>query len=213
MTVDPSTGKKVPDSPPDWNQTAREVGQEGYRLDRFGDNEVTGNSGPPNEESGDAFNSALKNSELVIYVGHGYGPDEHPFEPLAIEVGTAVYDSNGEQDFVTGRGVNLPKPDTNAAAVCNFSCNSATRSDYFNFTGDGFQASIAVDSGKEGNSALGTLEKAANAFVKAYAKTKGSKQDKTLAGIAAAQRVFDSSGVPIDRGDKVVVYELRSKMQ
>lgn len=208
-TTNPNTGEKTRDAGPNWQQAAKDAQSQGYQLDVFGGNDVTGATGPPKLASGDSFDNALKNSEVVLYVGHGYGPTEStPFMPLAIEVGFDVYDSGGKQ---LASGGNAPKPDSNASVICNFSCNSVTRSDYFNNTGKGFQATVTVSSGRDGYTALGTLEKAAGAFVKAYTDAKGSTQDRMAAGIKAAQKVLDASKVKIDGGDTIKLYELRTR--
>jgi hypothetical protein len=67
-----------------------------------------------------------------------------------------------------------------------------------------------LDSGKDGLTAMGTLEKAASAFAKAYVSTKGSTQDRVKAGVKAAQdaikadRDLEWQKKKINRDDRVV---------
>jgi hypothetical protein len=56
-----------------------------------------------------------------------------------------------------------------------------------------------VDGGKDGFTSVGTLEKAAAAFVKTYVTTNGDIDKATK----AAQQVIDDSAVEMDKGDKV----------
>jgi RHS repeat-associated protein len=110
-TTDPKTGGKLWEAGPDWRQAAKDTKNQGYQLEVFGGNDVTGASGPPKLANGESFDNALKNSEVVLYVGHGYGPTENtPFMPLAIEVGFDVYDFNGKQ---LASGGTAQKPDSN----------------------------------------------------------------------------------------------------
>lgn len=192
---------------PDWQKTKTEIAGSGYQLNLIGPQEVTGEPGLPASPSirADAFESALKNSEVVIYVDHGLFSEGDT--PVAIQVGDTLYASDKSMDANTG--AEGSKPDANAAVVGNFSCNSSARSNYFNPTGQGTQVLITVNGTKDGASAVGTLEKAANAFARVYASTKGDINAKVAAGVAAAQNVFNRSRVPTDEGDKIKKERMR----
>jgi hypothetical protein len=111
-----------------------------------------------------------------------------------------VVEQGGQKLLVNPTGT---KPEASADVICNFSSNSSANSNFFSYTGQG-QILVTVNSGKEGLTTVGTLERAANAFVKAYVQTKGSTQDKVNAGIAAGNAVIrKDSGRPVNRGDKV----------
>lgn len=167
---------------------------------------MTGKQGPPDSdiERTEAFRNALKTSEVVIYVDHGFFPQGSTgsnVAPLGIQVGFELYGTDGTARF--GGALPGAKPEGAAPVFGNFSCNSSLQSNYFTFSGNGFQ--VTVDGGVDGGSGIGTLEKAANAFVKAYAQTKGSIAQKAEAGRVAAQNVFDRSRVEMDRGDKIIL--------
>ena len=78
-------GKTTIVGAPDWQDTANLVERNGYSLDRYGSPDVAGKgSSPP---TGQAFENALKNSDVVMYVDHGIGDTNNvPFVPLCIEV-------------------------------------------------------------------------------------------------------------------------------
>jgi hypothetical protein len=73
------------------------------------------------------------------------------------------------------------KPETNASVVCSFTCASSAAPNYFDFKGTG-QELVTVNSGKEGRTTVGTLERAAAAFVRSYVQGKD--------GIRAAQNAI-----------------------
>ena len=63
---------------------------------------------------------------------------------------------------------------------------------------------MTVNSGKEGFTTVGTLERAANAFAKAYVQKNGSTEDRVKAGITAANKViYQDRNWKVNRGDKV----------
>ncbi|MBX3279789.1 MAG: RHS repeat-associated core domain-containing protein, partial [Acidobacteria bacterium] len=190
---------------PLWQDTKKHIETLGqYKLNLYGAADVTGNTGIPMLASAVNFENALKSSEAVIFVGHGNGPAGiRPFEPIGITVGGAQYQSNG----VFQAGIGRSKPLVNAEVICNFSCNSAMRSDYFNFRST-TSITVTINSGPEGLTNLGTLEKAAEAFARAYAQAQGTIKDKVEAGRRAAQAVIDKSlDREIDRGDRITVNE------
>jgi RHS repeat-associated protein len=191
---------------PNWQDTKSEVSKSGYSLNLIGNNDVTGESGLPLTPGmkRQAFEGALKTSEVTLYVGHGifYNATDPGAAPYAIKVGDTYYAS--DKTLSTLDASEGPKPVANSAVIGNLSCNSAFRSDYFTLTGKGFQVTITVNGGRDGASSLGTLEKAANAFVKVYASTKGTIEEKAMAGAIAAQKVFDRSRAETDQGDRIV---------
>jgi hypothetical protein len=90
-------------------------------------------------------------------------------------------------------------------AVVNFSCDARRNGgSYFNFTGSG-QLLVTVNSGPDGETNMGTVEKAAAAFAKTYATTKGDYLAKATAAAAAANKVIAKSQKKIknNRGDHV----------
>jgi hypothetical protein len=207
-TTDRKTGARTLESGPDWKGTQENAAANGYKVDVFGSNELTGNTGPPRMGSANDFESALKNSEVVLYVGHGFGDASGAqFHPGAIGVGLNYYTGEGMYSGETGQMT--AKPDASAAVVCNFSCNSVESSSYFNNTSKGFQITLAIEGGKDGYTNVGTLEKAANAFINAYTQAKGSARERWEAGAKAAQGAIDTSRARKDKDDRVVIYELR----
>ena len=95
------------------------------------------------------------------------------------------------------------KPEASASVICNFSCNSSANSDFFNNKGSG-QIMVTINGGKDGLTTVGTLERAANAFAKAYVQTKGSTQDRVRAGVQAANNViYQDRNQRSNRGDRV----------
>jgi RHS repeat-associated protein len=209
---DPKTNRPVFEKGPNWPQVGSELNKD-YSLRTFGPPAVTGDTGFPQMVNEHTFNNALKNSDLVAYVDHGDGPIGEIFIPTnGIRVGDTMYNSGGTIDLNQG-GMPGPRPDTNASVVLNFSCNSAKNTDFFNLTGKGSQYVIAIDSGTSahGGTGIGTMEKAAAAFVTAYANTKGTMEQKVQAGVKAAQSKIDNSGSADDKGDRVVIVKQTGK--
>jgi RHS repeat-associated protein len=212
--INTKTLKTTYEKGPDWQGMKGQVGNE-YKLALYGTNDVTGENNrflPDMMPSGRDFEYALKNSEVVAYVDHGDGSTTDAqgnptlFIPTyGIRVGQTQYQAGGTISFDTG--LSGAKPETNATVVLNFSCNSVKNTDFFNLTGNGTQYVIGIDSGRSGNggTGIGTMEKAAAAFIKAYTTTKGTVDQRVNAGISAAQKVISSSTIDADQGDRVVV--------
>jgi RHS repeat-associated protein len=206
---DPS--RTVYEKGPGWPSVNDDL-RNGYSLETFGYSDVTGNKGLPQFINESTFGRALNSSDVVVFVGHGDGPTASAsgqpiiFVPTnGIRVGDTMYNSGGTVNLTDGsRG---PRPGTNALVVLNFSCNSAQNSDFFDLTGQGPQYVIGIDSGTSGmgTTGAGTAEKAAAAFVRTYANTRGTLEKRVQAGIKAAQKVIDKSGDPVSQGDKVVI--------
>ena len=202
-------GEKVsyPKHTANWEDAKKNIG--GYTLERYG---PEGEGGLPQSPTNtvNAFNQALKNSEVVVHVGHGNGDSRVvPFVPdRGIIIGG---NASGTQYGPMGRQsmVDLSKsgkPETNASVVLNFGCNTGRNSDFFNLTGSGPQYVIGVLAGnKSGMTSIPVLEKAAEAFVKAYSTTNGTLRERVDAGIKAAQKVISTSPDPSDRGGQVVI--------
>jgi RHS repeat-associated protein len=220
-TDDPKTGKAIYEKGPNWPGVAGAL-PTGYSLETFGSNDVTGNTGLPQPGRSNlfepSFNSALQNSEVVAYVDHGNGSQVDDsgrpiiFVPTnGIQVGNHLYQGGGTRSLIDGT-MDGSRPDTNATVVLNFSCNSAKNTDLFNLTGKGSQYVIGIDSGQSGmgGTGVGTMEKAAAAFIKAYANTQGTVEQRVQAGIKAAQSKIDSSGASADAGDKVVIVKKKT---
>jgi len=111
-----------------------------------------------------------------VYIGHGFGdPNNKPYAPAYVEVGGTAYG-------YAGKGTPLgptysptgPRPGVDASVLCNFSCNSNVNKDFFVPSGKRDQIQVTIRSGKDGYTTVGTLEKAANAFIKAYLGAKGN---------------------------------------
>jgi hypothetical protein len=202
-------GKTSTVGAPDWQAAASLAERNGYNLNLYGPPDVAGNGASP--PTGQAFESAFKNSEVVMYIDHGIGDTNNvPFVPLFIEVGQSgdasstsgtVMEQSGQKLLVNPTGTT---PEASADVICNFSCNSSANSDFFTYTGKG-QILVTVNSGKsDGLTTVGTLERAANAFAKAYVQSKGSTEDRVKAGIAAANKViYEDRNRQVNRGDKV----------
>jgi hypothetical protein len=94
------------------------------------------------------------------------------------------------------------RPEALSSVFCNFSCNSAVAPDYFNVAGT--QLQVTINSGVGGLTNVGTLEKAAKAFLDAYVKTQGTTKQRADAGIQEANRVIANSKLDEDQGDSVV---------
>jgi hypothetical protein len=63
---------------------------------------------------------------------------------------------------------------------------------------------VTVNSGKEGLTTVGTLERVANAFTKAYVQAKGSTEDRVKAGVDAANKVIlEDKKWKVNQGDRV----------
>ena len=198
VTTDEVTKKVTKDVPntTDWQETAS-AAPEGYRVEVFGNPDVTGEKGLPQRVTDAAFNNALKNSEVVIYVGHGRGdPATVPFVQQGIQAGNTYYTPIGTtgaiQTAVVPEGTQVsatgPKPDTQAAVVVNLSCNADRNGGaYFSFTGSG-QVMVTMNSNWNGVTSFDALDKAANAFVRTYINTGGNVQK----AIDAANKVLQT---------------------
>ena len=198
VTTDKSTGKVMSDVPNtiDWQGTAS-AASGGYRVEVFGNPDVTGEKGLPQRVTDAAFNNALKSSEVVIYVGHGRGdPGTVPFVQQGIQAGNTYYTPTGTtgalQTAVVPEGTPLSatgaKPDTQATVVANLSCNASRNGGaYFSFTGNN-QVMVTMNSNWDGVTSFDALDKAADAFVKAYMNTGGNVQK----AIDAANKVLQS---------------------
>jgi RHS repeat-associated protein len=200
-------GKTTVVGAPDWQATRDVAAKNGYDVQVFGSRDVAGEGA--SAPTGAAFETALKNSEVVVYVDHGVGDRGNvPFIPIFIEVDGRGYYSGGTGQVVEQDGGKIlsptgGRPETSASVVCNFSCNSSANSAFFEYKGTG-QIQVTVSGGRDGYTTVGTLERAANAFVKAYAKSKGSTEKRVKAGIAAANRVIrEDRKRRINRGDRV----------
>jgi hypothetical protein len=130
VTRDSRTGKlmsDVPNTPSDWQGTKAA----GYSVQLFGRPEVTGEKGLPQLVSDRAFNNALQNSDVVIYVGHGRSgdPNREPFRQDGIQLGGTYYTPTGTgsaSPFAQeGTGpFTGPKPEVTASLVLNLSCDA-----------------------------------------------------------------------------------------
>jgi RHS repeat-associated protein len=205
-----------------WKQIQKEInsGNSGYKVNLYGNADVGGDT----PATGDNFASAQQNSELVIYVGHSFlgqfgvvGGQPvgrvNEFVPGYVLVGETAYGNGGQGvpipggNEIGGYVVTGPKLTSSASAVCTFACNSYANPDYID--GPAGQRVVTVKGGKDGVTSVGALEKAAEAFAKAYVAKKGSVEDKVKAGVKAAQKAIDSEkdaefkGQKINKGDKV----------
>jgi hypothetical protein len=98
------------------------------------------------------------------------------------------------------------QPATNASVVANFGCNTALATDFFKLTGNGPQYVLGVLAGnKSGGTSMPVLEKAAEAFAKAYSTKGGSLEAKVDAGIQAANKVFKHSPIPDDQRARLII--------
>jgi hypothetical protein len=210
VTVQDPNGRErtIQNKPANWQGTAAQAAQKGYQVELFGSPDITGEKGLPNPISKGAFENALKNSEVVIYVGHGKGDTStSPFQQLGIQVGLGFYSSNG-----TGIAVGAtitptdlpagPKPDTSASVVGNFSCDASRNgAAYFNLTGQN-QVMVTVNSSWDGVTTANALEKATNAFVKTYVATQGNIQKAVDAANKAMEKFVNRDTGANDK-DKV----------
>jgi RHS repeat-associated protein len=79
-------GKTSVSGAPNWNATRDEASRAGYDLQLYGSSDVAGKGASP--ATPEAFEGALKNSQVVVYVDHGVGDTNNvPFIPTFIEVG------------------------------------------------------------------------------------------------------------------------------
>jgi RHS repeat-associated protein len=204
-TVEGKVTKDVPNTS-DWQRTKTGV-PSGYKVELFGDSDVTGNKGLPQLVSDRAFNEALKNSEVVIYVGHGRGdPGRVPFQQQGIQVGGTYYTPSGTgpafSTAVTEPGpFDGPKPETTASVVVNLSCDADRNGGaYFQFVGQN-QLIVTLNSrgdGMDGGvSSFDALDKAANAFVQTYLSSGGNVQK----AVDAANAVL--AGIPGNSNENV----------
>ncbi|HYL98309.1 MAG TPA: hypothetical protein VEZ90_05090, partial [Blastocatellia bacterium] len=178
--------KGVTEKPPDWSSIPN--------LKVYGTYTALGAAAPPDLARGQEFDKALKDSEVVIVVGHGESlhGETNPFHQDMLQVGDNLYTPQGEYHDISG-SLNPPlagKPDVSASVVRSFTCDSANlTSQYFNFNGQG-QMLVTINSGTDGYTAVGTLEKAAYAFAKAYSDTRGTTQERVQAGVRAANKII-----------------------
>jgi RHS repeat-associated protein len=198
VTTDSSSGKvtsAVPNTS-DWQGTSEAAARNGYRVDFYGSSDVTGNKGLPHPSVSDiSFENALRTSDLVLYLGHGRGdPSTEPFQQQGIQVGQTLYTPAGSGSASPTATVGAgpftgQKPEVTASVVANFSCDANPNGgSYFSFVGQN-QVMVTVDSRGDGrNGGITTydaLDKAANAFVKTYART-----GDTLKAVEAANKVL-----------------------
>jgi len=169
---------------------------EGYKIELFGRNEVTGNKGLPDVITNKRFEDALKTSDLVIYAGHGTGDTGRiPFQQQSIKLGLTDYTPAG------------PKPEVNASVVGNFSCDAnGNGGSYFTWAGEN-QIMVTLDSrypGDDGGSTtFDAIDKATHAFVKTYVSTKGDVQKAIDAANAVLRKDPGTKGVEQNVGDEV----------
>jgi RHS repeat-associated protein len=202
---------------PGWAGLKDSAAKNGYQLNIYGSRDL-GGSAPA---TGPSFESALESSEVVVYIGHSFQGSfgevggvpvgqTREYVPTYILVGDTAY-GNGGSGVPAGAGY-IPTgavPESSASVLGTFACNSSKNPhDYVTPTASQFQ--VAVDSGKDGLTSMGTLEKAGAAFAKAYVATKGSTKDKVNAGLKAANKVIKEDkkvefrGKRINEGDRVV---------
>ena len=213
VTRDQRTGKVTSDTPntSDWQGTKAAAARTGYNVELYGSSDVTGKKGLPSPAVTDtAFNNALKNSDVVLYVGHGRGdPGRVPFQQQGIQVGVTYYTPAGTGP-ASGTAIEGPgpftgaKPDATASVVANLSCDSNPNGgSYFSFVGEK-QVMVTMDSrgdGLDGGvTSFDALDKAANAFVKTYAAT----SDVQKAVDSANKVLLDTPGQEMENeGDKI----------
>ncbi|MCC6744908.1 MAG: RHS repeat-associated core domain-containing protein, partial [Acidobacteria bacterium] len=204
--TDRVTGQRTYEDGPGWQG----LGGNGYSVTPFGSNDVTGIPGPPRYAGASTFEAALKNSEVVVYVGHGVGSTvDGVFRQGAINIDASYYTTDGVKDISRTEGSDLdPKPEASAKVICSFTCDASSKTGaYFTYTGVG-QVVVVVNSGKDGETNVGTLEKAAHAFVRAYIASEGDVNKAAAAAsaeIAAAGKKHER-----DRGDTVEVKPVKS---
>ena len=119
-----------------------------------------------------------------------------PFVQQGIQAGNTLYTPTGttgaiqtavlpEGTVVSATGA---KPETQASAVVNLSCNASRNGGaYFSFTGKN-QVMVTMNSNWDGVTSFDALDKAANAFVQTYMKTGGDVQK----AVDAANKVLKS---------------------
>jgi RHS repeat-associated protein len=184
VTKNSVTGKVMSDVPNTipWQET-KAGAPPGYRVELYGPSDVTGEKGPPQAVTDVAFENALKNSDVVIYIGHGRGDTSTvPFKQQGIEVGMTFYGTKGTEP-ATGLGIVQPdsvsagpKPEAMASVVVNFSCDASRNvGSYFNFVGKN-QTVVTMYSNWDGVTSADAVSKAAHAFVKTYMATNGNTQ-------------------------------------
>jgi RHS repeat-associated protein len=177
---------------PGWEATKQLAKRNGYKLEVYGSPDVAGKGAPA--ATGESFEKALQNSDVVIFVGHGVGSrDAVPFSPSFFRVGDTGYHPDGSGPVGPGAfgpetlATTRDRPEASAGVICNFSCNSVQNYDLFENTAGLIQTQVVVNGGSDGLTAVGTLEKAANAFVQTYVTPNGSVAD----AVSSANRVIN----------------------
>jgi RHS repeat-associated protein len=164
----------------------------------------------------ESVKESLKSSEAVVFFGHGAGYERSTtggrFETVTLELGTQT--SGGgwltSEGWTPQRQIPLTeyvpaKLDTNAQAVALFSCNSTQLPSAFNMQGED-QAMVVNTGGRDGLTALPTMEKSVAAFITTYARTNGDVDRAVQAGqkVINADRNVEIEGGANNRGDRLI---------
>jgi RHS repeat-associated protein len=150
-----------------WNEVKEKAKANGYKLEMI-------EGGKPSQTR-EAIATALKTSEVVIFVSHGAAESRSPGEPYVqkgIWAAGNYYSSKGVTAMSDVPSIGqievLAKPEVSANVVCNFSCDAKGKTDsYFNFTGQN-QTVVEANGGVGGQTSTSTLEAAAAAFAGTY---------------------------------------------
>jgi hypothetical protein len=199
------------DNTSDWQGTKAAAASNGARVDLYGFSNVTGEKALPRLVSDTAFEGALKNSDVVIYVGHGSGdPGRVPFQQQGIQVGNTYYTAGGTGPSTMSAVKPIgdatgPKPQTAASLVVSLSCDSSKNAGaYFNFVGKN-QVMVTLNSSGDGLdggvTSMDALDKAANAFVRTYVETGGNIEKAVEAANKVLQSLPGNEGQNV--GDKI----------
>jgi RHS repeat-associated protein len=200
--------RQLPEPGPSWAAAQSAASRNGFQLDLYHNYGLIEGA---KASSSAAFEEALNNSDVVIYIGHGLGDGNNsPYYPTYVAVGGDTAYGNGGKGIPNGASY-FPtgaRPATTANVVCLFACNTASNGNsFFTFTGDGQQRVVTVNSGKDGYTAVGTLEKAAKAFVDIYVSTNGDlkKATKAFNEVLKADKERKYKDTKINEGDKAVI--------
>jgi len=194
----PNTRNAVPLPGPDWKSIEGETNGYIVRL---------------HDADHSSFNDVKASFEAghsSVFVLHGVGDTRTtPFVAIGIQLGDKSQMFNDHTTLVKTRAEGVPgqpivsttvatTPINTGPLVALFGCNTINAVAATN-PASLSTVLVGVTGGGDGESATGTSNAAAFAFVKSYV-TSGGQVDPA---INAAQSVFGSSAVPMDRGDRV----------